>query len=127
MAAPRYPSQLERARAFGRTVRELRVERGWKQKALSDRAMISVSQLSRVENGGSGPPPDEVIKQLAKALDVDRRRLMHIAGRSVDGTAFEEIALDHLEKLAANQRALAKEQRERFGRIDAALAALAGD
>jgi transcriptional regulator with XRE-family HTH domain len=127
MAAQRFPSQVRRARDFGRRVSELRQERRWTLKELSDRTTISVSQLSRIAKGGSGPPPDELIKQLAKAFEVDLRRLMHVAGRAVDPKAFEEMALDRIEQLMAAQEELAKDQRERFDRIDAALASLTPD
>lgn len=117
MAAPRFPSQIKRARAFGARVRELREDRGWSLKQLSDRADISESQLSRIQTGGSGPPPDEVIAQLAKAFGVDLLGLMHIAGRAVDPEAFQEIVLARLARMA-------EDQRTGFERVEAALAAL---
>jgi transcriptional regulator with XRE-family HTH domain len=118
MSAPRPPSQVERAHAFGARIGRLRGERGLTQKQLGAKIDMSGGNLSKIEKGKQGPPPDEVIARLAVALEADRFELMRIAGRAIDRESFEEQVLARLKRLA-------EQQRSGFERIEAALEALA--
>jgi transcriptional regulator with XRE-family HTH domain len=120
MSAQRTPSQVERAHAFGSRISWLRDEQGLSQKQLGAKINMSGGNLSKIEKGKQGPPPDEVIARLAVALKADRFELMRIAGRAIDRESFEEQVLARLKQLA-------EQQRSGFQRIEAALEALARD
>lgn len=55
---------------FGRRLRTLREERGYKQKALADRAGVSVFHLNRIEQGDRDAKVSTV-HRIANALGVD--------------------------------------------------------
>lgn len=79
---------------------------------------MSPGNLSRLENGETGPPADEVIMQLATILDIDASELFKLAGRDVGGASFEQHVLSELQRLRRDMRA-------GFERLEATLAALA--
>jgi transcriptional regulator with XRE-family HTH domain len=99
MASPRGKQEANRAQALGRRIRDLRRRRGDTLKELATRIPMSPSNLSRLENGGQGPPPDETIERIADALEADPRELLRLAGRTAGGPAFEEKVLDRLDAL----------------------------
>jgi len=41
---------------------------------------LSASNLSRIELGAQGPPPDEVIERIGLALEADPAELLRAAG-----------------------------------------------
>jgi len=65
---------------------------------------MSASNLSRVELGSQGPPPDEVIERIAKALDADTAELLQAAGRVVGGASFEQAVLERLDAIGRDVR-----------------------
>lgn len=65
---------------------------------------MSASNLSRIELGEQGPPPDEVIERIAAALEVDRAELLRAAGRYTSGQTFEETVLARLDALSRDIR-----------------------
>lgn len=79
---------------------------------------MSPGNLSRLENGDTGPPADEVISQLAAILDVDANELFKLAGRDVGGSSFEGQVLSELRRLRHDMQA-------GFERLDGAIATLA--
>jgi transcriptional regulator with XRE-family HTH domain len=85
-------------------VRKLRRERGYTLNELAKRIPMSASNLSRLELGGQGPPADEVIERLASALDSPADELLHAAGRTGAGEAFEETVLEKLDALGKDIR-----------------------
>jgi transcriptional regulator with XRE-family HTH domain len=73
MAEPGAPEAYHAARlAFelGRTVRELRQQRGWSQTELAQAAGMTQSAVARFEAGGTVPTLP-VLDRLADALDAD--------------------------------------------------------
>lgn len=55
---------------FGRRLRAIREERGYRQKAIADRAGVSVFQLNRIEQGNQDAKVSTV-SLIARALGVD--------------------------------------------------------
>jgi transcriptional regulator with XRE-family HTH domain len=96
MPASRSISQAARAAAFGQRIRQLRRAKRATQKQIAELVPMSPANLSRLENGDQGPPSDEIIDALARALDADLSELRLLAGRGVDREAFEEQVLHQL-------------------------------
>jgi transcriptional regulator with XRE-family HTH domain len=69
---------------------------------------MSASNLSRLELGSQGPPADEVIERIARALDVDPAEFLHAAGRIGDGQTFEQVVLENLEAMGRDVREVRK-------------------
>jgi transcriptional regulator with XRE-family HTH domain len=65
---------------------------------------MSASNLSRIELGSQGPPPDEVIERIGLALDADPAELLRAAGRYATGKSFEEAVLARLDALSRDMR-----------------------
>ena len=106
MAGPRGKREASRALALGALVRKLRRERSLTLDQLARRIPMSASNLSRVELGGQGPPGDEVIERIAKALDADTTELLQAAGRLGGGDAFERAVLARLDAIGRDVRAV---------------------
>jgi transcriptional regulator with XRE-family HTH domain len=87
------------------------------QRQVAERIPMSPGNLSRLENGETGPPADEVISQLASILDIDVAELFKLAGRDVGGASFEGQVLSELQRLRRDMRA-------GFDRLDTAIAEL---
>lgn len=69
---------------FGQRVRELRVQRGLTQQAVADRMHVSVSYISKVENGKlhfGDYPSEKFIHKLALELDADEDELLLLADK----------------------------------------------
>ncbi len=66
---------------------------------------MSPGNLSRLENGEHGPPPDEVITKLADILDTEAGELFKLAGRDIGGASFESQVLRELRRLHRDMRA----------------------
>ena len=99
MASPRGQREASRALALGALLRKLRRERGLTLDQLAKRIPMSASNLSRVELGSQGPPADEVIERIAKALDAPAADLLRAAGRMGSGRSFEQVILDRLDAI----------------------------
>lgn len=104
MASPRGQKEAGRALALGALLRRLRRERGYTLDQLAERIPMSASNLSRLELGSQGPPADEVIERIAKALDNDPSELLHVAGRVGGGDSFERAVLERLEAIGRDVR-----------------------
>jgi transcriptional regulator with XRE-family HTH domain len=113
MTSARGPSQTERAHALGSRLRQLRRAAKLTQRQVAERVPMSAANLSRIENGEQGPPSDEVIEGLARALDVDATELLALAGRS-GAVASSDTLLREL-------RALRTEVKDGFARVEAAI------
>lgn len=61
---------------FGALLRRLRTERGLTLRGVSDRAGLSVTHLSDIENERRSPPARATVFHLAKVLDVPVRGLL---------------------------------------------------
>ncbi len=69
---------------FGNRVRELREQRGWTQRDLADRLDVSVSYISKVENGRlhfGDYPSEKFIHKLAGELRTDEDELLLLTDR----------------------------------------------
>jgi transcriptional regulator with XRE-family HTH domain len=104
MASPRGKREASRALALGALVRKLRREHGYTLDQLARRIPMSASNLSRVELGSQGPPGDEVIERIAKALDIDTAELLQAAGRLGDDDTFERAVLERLDAIGRDVR-----------------------
>lgn len=77
--------------AFGRTVRELRQERGLTQAELASRLHLGRTSITNLEKGHQSPPLS-MLPEIAAALGVDSVRLVENtvnadAGSAIDGLA----------------------------------------
>jgi transcriptional regulator with XRE-family HTH domain len=124
MPIRRPDSQAERAHAFGARVRSQRRAKKLTQRQVAERIPMSPGNLSRLENGEHGPPPDEVITKLADILDMDVGELFKLAGRDVGGASFEGQVLSELQRLRRDVAATRHDMQAGFERLGAALAAL---
>ncbi len=104
MTSPRGKTEASRALALGALVRKLRRERRMTLDQLAERVPMSASNLSRIELGSQGPPPDEVIERIGQALEADPAELLHAAGRYATGKTFEETVLARLDALSRDMR-----------------------
>lgn len=104
MASPRGQREASRALALGALLRKLRRERGYTLVQLAERIPMSASNLSRVELGSQGPPADEVIERIAKALDANAAELLQAAGRVGGGESFERAVLERLDAIGRDVR-----------------------
>ena len=69
---------------FGERVRELRVQRGLTQQAVAEQVQVSVSYISKVENGKlhfGDYPSEKFIHKLASELDADEDELLLLADK----------------------------------------------
>lgn len=104
MASPRGQREASRALALGALLRKLRRERGYTLVQLAERIPMSPSNLSRVELGSQGPPADEVIERIARALDADTAQLLSTAGRVSGDDSFERAVLERLDAIGRDVR-----------------------
>ncbi len=104
MTSPRGKTEASRALALGALVRKLRRERRMTLNQLAERVPMSASNLSRIELGSQGPPPDEVIERIGQALEADPAELLRAAGRYATGKTFEETVLARLDALTRDMR-----------------------
>ncbi|HEX8737469.1 MAG TPA: helix-turn-helix transcriptional regulator [Pyrinomonadaceae bacterium] len=94
-------------REFGRWLRQQRQSRGIRQKYIAEKSKITVTQLSRIENGQSGTRRDTVI-QLAQIIGVDESEaLRHFAPESfaplpeeLENIPFSEFTKQELREIA---------------------------
>lgn len=122
MTAPKGQTEANRALALGATIRRLRRDRRLTLSQLADLVPMSASNLSRIELGAQGPPPDETIQRIAQALKADSDELLRAAGRYTSGQSFEETVLTELRTLAAKIDTLDHDLRSEIGGIKAAIA-----
>ena len=104
MPTPRGSTEASRALALGALIRRLRRDRRLTLRDLAGRVPMSASNLSRIELGAQGPPPDEIIERIAAALEVDHAELLRAAGRYATGKTFEETVLARLDALGRDLR-----------------------
>jgi transcriptional regulator with XRE-family HTH domain len=108
MANSRGQREAGRALTLGTLLRKHRRERGYTLDQLAKRIPMSASNLSRLELGSQGPPADEVIERIARALDADPGELLQAAGRVGGDQAFEQVVLERLDAIGREVRELRK-------------------
>ena len=64
---------------FGERLRELRNDKGMTQKELAGEAGVSITYVSKLENGALPPPREKTILALADVLDADQAELFGLA------------------------------------------------
>jgi transcriptional regulator with XRE-family HTH domain len=72
------PNSLAFDEALGRTIQVVRTDQGLSRRDLSQRAQISYSYLSAIENGAK-PPSSRILALIAAALGVHRHELVAAA------------------------------------------------
>jgi transcriptional regulator with XRE-family HTH domain len=113
MTSARGPSQTERAHALGARLRQLRRAAKLTQREVAQRIPMSAANLSRLENGEQGPPSEETIERLARALDTDPAELLTLAGRAGRPASSDAILRE--------VRQLRAEVKDGFARVEAAI------
>jgi len=78
-------------KTFGEMLREIRITAGVGLRELARLIDKSPGYLSDVENGRVAPPSEEVLVHIARALSVDKQRLL-IAARKVDPELSDYVA-----------------------------------
>ena len=104
---PESISDTELRRRFGRWLKEQRKVRGLTQEFVAEKADITVTQLSRIENGKSGTRRDTVI-HLAQIIGIDETEaLKHFAPESfaplpeeLENISFSEFNKQELKEIA---------------------------
>lgn len=76
------------AHSFGSQIRERRKERGYTLRQLAPLLGINFAYLSKLENDRADhPPSEELIRQIAKTLELDQDKLIYLAGRITQSDA----------------------------------------
>jgi len=65
---------------IGLYIANLRAEKGWSQRKLSEKSKISYTDISRIESGKRKNPTPATLRALAESLDIEYRDLMKAAG-----------------------------------------------
>ncbi|MDJ0716083.1 MAG: helix-turn-helix transcriptional regulator [Prochloraceae cyanobacterium] len=67
---------------FGKVIRQARKEKAYSQRELAKRIGLDFTYLSKLENSRADyPPKEDVIRSLARNLDLDEEELVFLAGR----------------------------------------------
>lgn len=67
---------------FGKLIREARKDKGYSQRELSKLLGLDFTYLSKLENDRTDySPKEDVIRSLARNLDLDEEELIFLAGR----------------------------------------------
>lgn len=104
MARPKAKEEASGALSFGELLRKLRRKHPYTLKELAEVIPMSASNLSRIELGNQEPPTNDVIEQMAKALDTDPVQLLRAAGRATVGESFEQAVLKRLDAIGRDVR-----------------------
>ena len=67
---------------FGKLIRQARKDKGYSQRELAKRIELDFTYLSKLENNRADyAPKEEVIRSLARQLELDEEELIFLAGR----------------------------------------------
>ncbi|HEY2493213.1 helix-turn-helix domain-containing protein [Paenibacillus sp. IHBB 10380] len=77
---------------FGQYIRSLRLNKGWTQNEVCEKANIKFTYLSKIENDKSAPPSEEVLFRLAIALEENPYWFIILAGKVPK--VFQDIILN---------------------------------
>lgn len=79
---------------FGELIRQSRKDKGYSQSELAKLVPLDVTYLSKLENHRAAyPPKEDVIRSLARSLDLDEEELIFLAGRMPE--RYEETLKQH--------------------------------
>ncbi len=73
-------NQSQKREEFGRLIRDARKEKDIGLRELARKLKIDYSRLSRIERGERPPPDLELIVKLADFLDINKKKLLSLAG-----------------------------------------------
>ncbi|MGK7872967.1 MAG: helix-turn-helix domain-containing protein [Xenococcaceae cyanobacterium] len=83
---------------FGKLIRKARKDKGYSQRELSKRLGLDFTYLSKLENDRADyPPKEDVIRSLARNLDLDEEELIFLAGRIPQGD--EDFLKEHYKNM----------------------------
>lgn len=67
---------------FGKLIRQARKDKGYSQRDLAQLLGLDFTYLSKLENNRADyPPKEDVIRSLARQLELDEEELIFLAGR----------------------------------------------
>ena len=70
------------AESFGELIKQARKDKGYSQKELAKKLGVDFTYLSKLENDrGDYAPKEQVIRGLARHLDLEEEELIFLAGR----------------------------------------------
>lgn len=70
------------ATSFGIIIRQARIEKAYSQRQLAELVPMDFTYLSKLENDRvDTPPSEEIIRSLARYLDLNEEELVFLAGR----------------------------------------------
>lgn len=94
--------------SFGKTIRDLRKQRGLSQKELAERIGIDFTYLSKIENDRMPAPSEKKIQAMAEVLSADTDELIRLAGKIPSDLAefliTDPEAMKHLRSLQGDFR-----------------------
>ncbi|NEP85093.1 MAG: helix-turn-helix transcriptional regulator [Okeania sp. SIO3C4] len=87
-------------KSFGKLIRKARKEKGYSQRELANFLGVDFTYLSKLENDRADyAPKEEVIRGLARNLDLDEEELIFLAGRIPQ--QYEEILKQNPKEMLA--------------------------
>lgn len=90
---------------FGTIIRQARKQKGYSQRSLAAILNLDFTYLSKLENDRADyPPKEEVIRSLARSLDLDEEQLVCWAGRIPQ--TYEEVLKRNAEQMPTLLRRL---------------------
>lgn len=102
--------------AFSKFVNQMRRSKGFSVEKLAEEADLDPGELLVIEHGLTQSPEPRVVYQLAKAFDVSQKRLMQLAGHSIqkDASLTEQAVRfaarsESVQKLSKDEKAALEE------------------
>lgn len=86
--------------SFGQLLRQARKGKGYSQRELAKRLGLDFTYLSKLENNRADyPPKEDIIRALARHLNLDEEELIFLAGRIPQGE--EDLLKQHYKTMPA--------------------------
>lgn len=84
--------------SFGNLIRQARKQKGYSQRILAEQVGLDFTYLSKLENNRAEyAPKEEVIRGIARCVDLDEEELIFLAGRIPSHD--EELLKQHYQKM----------------------------
>lgn len=107
------------AQTFGELIRQARKDKGYSQRQLAKLIHLDVTYLSKLENDRAGyAPKEDVIRSLARNLDLDEEELIFLAGRIPQ--CYEELLKQNYKTMPGLFRRLGERDREYHEEVERA-------
>ncbi|MBW4490317.1 MAG: helix-turn-helix domain-containing protein [Trichocoleus desertorum ATA4-8-CV12] len=87
---------------FGKRLREARRSKGYSQRELAGFVDVDYTYLSKLENDRADyPPKEDVLRALARHLELDAEELSYLAGRitAEDAKVVQDLAKTHQKQM----------------------------